>query len=181
MIFYTSDLHFYHKNVIDYCSRPFETVEQMNETIVENWNSVVSPDDTVYVLGDVFFRLSATTELFLDRMNGTKHLIVGNHDMWYIKKPRFSGLFTGMNYRLVIEDEGRMVVLSHCPLTEWEGMNEGWYHVYGHVHNNLSELAVEMSSKKNAFNAGVDVNDFTPQTLAQLIERNNANAQNNSV
>lgn len=147
----------------------------MNKAIVDNWNRVVSPDDTVYVLGDVFFRFGSETEPYLDRMNGTKHLIVGNHDMWYIKKPRFKELFTAINYRLVIEDEGRRVMLSHIPLTEWEGMNEGCYHVYGHVHNNPSELAIEMRAKKNAFNAGVDVCGFTPMTLTQLIERNNAN------
>ena len=145
----------------------------MNETIVQNWNSVVSPEDTVYVLGDVFFRFDAHSALLLDGMNGTKHLIIGNHDMWYFKKPRFKSLFAGMNYRLVIEDEGRRVVLSHIPLTEWEGMDEGSYHVYGHVHNNINEQSIAMSRMKNAFNAGVDVCDFTPQTLTQLIERNN--------
>lgn len=77
--FFTSDLHFYHANVIRYCSRPYSSVEHMNEMMILNWNSVVSPEDIVYCLGD--FSLAARpVESFTQRLNGKKILVLGNHD-----------------------------------------------------------------------------------------------------
>lgn len=92
MIFFTSDLHFWHANVIKYCNRPYASVEEMNEKLILNWNSVVSPKDTVYVLGD-FSLAIRPVETFTHRLNGIKYLVSGNHD-WghsYNKKSRGEG------------------------------------------------------------------------------------------
>ena len=92
MIYFTSDQHFYHSNVIAYCARPFASVEEMNLAIVANWNAVVRPEDTVYVLGD-FSLAIRPVELFSHLLNGTKFFIPGNHD-WchsYNKKARGQG------------------------------------------------------------------------------------------
>lgn len=71
------------------------------------------------------------------------------------------------------QNEGRTVVLFHYPIIEWDGYFSGSYHIYGHIHNNDDNQANQiMQQVKNAFNAGVDVNDFIPQTLSQLICRN---------
>lgn len=78
-IFFTSDLHFYHANIIEYCSRPYSSVEHMNEMLVKNWNDTVSPDDIVYCLGDFSLALRPV-ELYTQRLNGHKKLIPGNHD-----------------------------------------------------------------------------------------------------
>lgn len=78
-IWYTSDLHFYHTNVIRYCSRPYSSVEEMNESLVSRWNEKVLPDDVVYCLGD--FALAArAVEFYTPRLNGNKILVLGNHD-----------------------------------------------------------------------------------------------------
>lgn len=172
MIFYTADLHLSHEAIIRYCGRPFETVEEMNETIVNNWNAVVGKKDEVYVIGDVLFKLKAGSQLYLDRMNGVKHLIRGNHDKQNLKKERFAEQFASIDDYLVIDDEGRKVVLFHYPIVEWEGYFSGAYHIYGHIHNSDNEANRIMKNIPNAFNAGVDLNDFTPQTLSQLIARN---------
>ncbi len=172
MIYYTADLHLGHENVIRYCDRPFNNAEEMGEAIVSNWNSVVKEDDEVYIVGDVLFKLNSTSPLYLDRMKGIKHLIVGNHDKRNLKKERFTSLFASINDYLVINDEGRTVVLFHYPISEWDGYFANAYHIYGHIHNSNNVANKVMSRIPNAFNAGVDLNEFTPQTLSQLISRN---------
>lgn len=175
MIYYTADLHLGHEAIIRYCGRPFETVEEMGEAIVSNWNAVVGKTDDVYVVGDVLFKLKMDSPLYLDCMNGTKHLITGNHDRRNLKKERFVSLFATIDDYLLLDDEGRKVVLSHYPIVEWDGYFRGSYHIYGHIHNSNNFANQVMSKLPNAFNAGVDVNDFTPQTLSQLIARNKGN------
>jgi len=78
-IFFTSDLHFSHKNVIEYCNRPWLDTYQMNESIVEYWNKTVSTNDSIYILGD-FSLNPGTVDKYLPRLNGHKILIIGNHD-----------------------------------------------------------------------------------------------------
>ena len=89
----------------------------------------------VYVVGDVLFKLKTDSPLYLDRMNGTKHLITGNHDRRNLKKERFVSLFATIDDYLLLDDEGRKVVLSHYPIVEWDGYFRGSYHIYGHIHN----------------------------------------------
>ena len=86
MIFFTSDHHFYHTNIIKYCNRPFQSVEEMNEEMVKRWNSVVNPGDTVYYLGD-FSLAKRPVEVFVPRLNGEKHFIMGNHDVCTSSRP----------------------------------------------------------------------------------------------
>ena len=80
-VFFTSDTHFYHGNIIRFCNRPFEDVEMMNETIISNWNNTVGLDDTVFHLGDFCLGGSAEWTKILDRLNGKIYLILGNHDL----------------------------------------------------------------------------------------------------
>lgn len=76
--FVTSDLHFFHKNIIAYCQRPFADVEEMNEVIIKNWNEVVKKDDMVYVLGDFSFCSREMVKELVLKLNGRKILIAGN-------------------------------------------------------------------------------------------------------
>jgi calcineurin-like phosphoesterase family protein len=85
MTYFTSDQHFGHFNIIRLCSRPFETVEEMDEALLSKWNAKVKADDTVYILGDLFFR-AAKVEPILKALNGRKHIIVGNHDHTWMKR-----------------------------------------------------------------------------------------------
>ena len=175
MISYPADLHLSHEAIIRYCNRPFETVEEMNETIVRNWNAVVRKPDDVYIIGDVLFKLKESSTLYLDRLKQIKHLIIGNHDRQNLKKERFAQQFASIDEYLVIADQKRKVMMFHYPIIEWEGFFNGAYHIYGHIHNSNNFANQVMSRLPNAFNAGVDVNDFTPQTLSQLIAKNEGN------
>lgn len=85
MVYFTADTHFDHANIIRFCDRPFATVEEMNETLIANWNRKVRANDTVFIMGDMFFR-TTDPEPILRRLKGKKHLIVGNHDSQWMKK-----------------------------------------------------------------------------------------------
>lgn len=171
MIFYTADLHLYHWNVIRMCNRPFENLEIMHQVISENWNRVVTEKDEVYIIGDVCLNFNEQTELYLKNLHGKKHLIIGNHDRGFLKKERFRNLFESINNYLTIRDENRKVILFHYPILEWDGYFRNTYHVYGHIHNsnNFANQILTQEQFKNAFNAGVDVNNFTPKTLTEFI------------
>ena len=80
-VFFTSDTHFYHGNIIRFCNRPFKDVDMMNETIISNWNNTVGQDDIVFHLGDFCLGGSAEWTRMLDRLNGRIYLIMGNHDL----------------------------------------------------------------------------------------------------
>ena len=85
-VFFTSDTHFYHGNIIRFCNRPFKDVEVMNETIISNWNNTVGQDDTIFHLGDFCLGGSAEWTKILDRLNGKIYLIMGNHDLKNIRQ-----------------------------------------------------------------------------------------------
>ncbi|SDB39742.1 hypothetical protein SAMN02910317_01962 [Ruminococcaceae bacterium FB2012] len=120
----------------------------------------------------MIFKLKADSPIYLDRLNGIKHLIIGNHDRHNLKNDRFREQFASVDEYLVINDQERKVVMFHYPIAEWEGFFHGAYHIYGHIHNSDNTAKTVMEMIPNAFNAGVGLNDFTPQTLSQLIARN---------
>ena len=86
MVYFTSDLHLGHENVIKLCNRPFDSIEEMDAALIRNWNRKVTNGDTVYVLGDLIYKSKKPPEEYLRQLKGKKHLIVGNHDRsWYSK------------------------------------------------------------------------------------------------
>ena len=93
MIYYTADLHLGHENVIQHCSRPFATVEEMDAALIRNWNSRVHRNDTIYIVGDLFFRNRRSAEDYLGELKGRKHLVLGNHDLSWYKKGSGHGSF----------------------------------------------------------------------------------------
>ncbi|MDR3217270.1 MAG: metallophosphoesterase [Clostridiaceae bacterium] len=174
MIFYTADLHFGHENVIKYCNRPFPNIEEMNETLIKNWNSVVTTDDTVYVVGDFCYRSAFSMKPVLLRLKGTKHLIMGNHDHVWIKNIKPEDFFASVSPLTEIVDDGTTVVLCHYPMLSWNRAQHGSIHVHGHIHNSTyrdeNGNCFSILQDMYAYNAGVDVNGFLPVTLAQLKE-----------
>lgn len=166
MIYYTSDLHLFHENIIKLCRRPYTTVEEMNADIIAKWNVKVKAKDDVYVLGDMFFKYTDIQQVkdILNILNGTKHLILGNHDN-FIKSLRWQDYFKEVVSYKEINDCGKMVCMFHYPIEEWNGYFRDAYMLYGHVHNNESNLKKHMRK----FNVGVDVNDFEPKSLEELI------------
>lgn len=195
-IFFSSDSHFWHTKVIQYCDRPFASVEEMNEAMVVAWNSVVGPNDVVYYLGD--FSLSfLAVETFSFRLNGTKILIPGNHDFChsYHRKSRTPENFQVwiqkyadygwevLSEQMVLTYQGGNFNLCHHPYSDGTGADEGssvdkyvkWRPeddgtvlLCGHVH---SAWKTKRSPKGTLqINVGVDAWDFKPVSMDSIIE-----------
>ena len=173
MTYFTSDQHFGHFNIIRLCSRPFETVEEMDEALLSKWNAKVKADDTVYILGDLFFR-AAKVEPILKALNGHKHLIVGNHDHTWMKRVEASDYFASVQTLKEVEADGRVLTLCHYPMLSYPQARRG-YMVYGHIHNNVRDDYWPLIARRSRMlNAGVDVNNFEPVTFDELVENNRA-------
>jgi calcineurin-like phosphoesterase family protein len=173
LIFYTSDLHFGHENVIKYCNRPFKSTDEMDDCLIKNWNSRVTPNDTVYIVGDLIYRSKRAPDWYLRQLNGTKYMIMGNHDRPLdaedFEREKY---FAGISNYMVISDCGKRIVLFHYPICEWYGMNRGNLHIFGHVHSANSPTFKIMCQRDGAYNAGVDLNFYLPVTLDELIKNN---------
>ena len=133
-IFYIADLHFGHDNIRRLSKRPFETVAEMNEEFIKRWNSKVTDNDDIYILGDFSFKGGDPIE-YVKRLNGKKHLAVGNHDTSLIKHPEFKKYFIDKFDYKSINDNGRQVFMCHYPMVEWPGQYRECIHLFGHIHN----------------------------------------------
>jgi calcineurin-like phosphoesterase family protein len=172
MNFYIADTHFGHENIMKRCNRPFATVAEMDKTMLDNINSVVTGRDDLYILGDFchWNQKIVYPSDYLSKMNGHKHLILGNHDR-NIPHDKYAIRYLEeiVQYK-EISDNGRKVVLSHFPIAEWNGYHTGALHIHGHIHNNFDlPVFAYMRSLENCYNVGVDVIGFTPRTLNELI------------
>lgn len=159
-IFFTADMHLNHANVIDFCKRPFTSVEEMNEKLIENWNSVVTKKDCVYVLGDVAWR---NPHDLIKRLNGKKILIRGNHDNFGLTKALRYG-FSEVHEMHKIKIDGNNITMCHYPMHSWYKSHKGTYHIHGHIHEKIIPFM------HNRYNVGVDVNDYTPVSYEDLME-----------
>lgn len=175
--FYISDLHLGHKNILAFDNRPFFSLEEMTETIISNWNSVVGKNDSVYVLGDMFWN-NAEIPIVLPRLNGVKFLVKGNHDRVNEEMKKH---FIWIKDYAVIKDGSEHVVLCHYPIAHWIGADYGYIHLYGHIHNGrdtgpFDEYAQQMREHGFPYkcaNVGCMLHDYTPVTLDDLELRNN--------
>lgn len=164
MIFFTSDTHFFHKNVIEYCNRPYKSIEEMNEQLIKNWNSKITDADEVYHLGDFAFCGREKFINVLNQLRGIKYWVRGNHDKDLVKKPEVQGFFqwikplTNIRIKRVFEHEGsflefdQKIVLCHFPILSWEGMSNGSWHLHGHSHGSLPP------DRNKRMDVGVDAN-----------------------
>lgn len=134
----TSDLHFGHQNIMKFCpqarARFNNDVTYMNEQMVLEWNTLISPEDTVYILGDVAFLPGEVAARYMNRCEGNKILIEGNHDRKLLNDRRFRECFTEVHQYLRLVYEGTVVILSHYPFLEWDQMHRGSLHFHGHLH-----------------------------------------------
>ena len=171
MIFFTADTHFGHKNILKLCNRPFETIEEMNETLIENWNHRVSGMDTVYIVGDMFFRCS-DAEAILRRLKGKKRLIVRNHDSSWMNKVDLNRYFVSVDRLLEISDGKHALTLCHYPLLTWNHAKKS-YMIHGHIHADTSaDYFPLICNRSNVLNAGVDINGFMPVSFDDLVQNN---------
>lgn len=151
---------------MDFCpeSRPFTSVDDMTEKLIEGWNSVVTDKDTVYHLGDYSFGRDTSfsdAEAIFHRLNGHKHLIIGNHESYGKKLPWESQ----MHYRELRETGDNKVILMHYPLEDWNGRFHGTYHFHGHVHSSVHK---PFRYVRNRIDVGVDNIGVVPKTFLEL-------------
>ncbi len=194
-VFFTSDMHFGHENILRLDNRPFENLEEMERELIERWNRKVGKDDLVYSMGDMFWK-NVTNEIprIMKELNGKKILVVGNHDH-YLKNKSFWSYFEDVqNY---IETDVRLedgtlkrCILSHYFIPFYNGYRRGYIHLHGHSH--LSEEADEERKtveKYNAqgrtltvYNVGCMYWDYEPVTLDEmLVWKNELRLEKNSV
>ena len=171
MVYFTADIHFGHENVIKFCNRPFTSVEEMDETLIANWNSRVHGNDTVFILGDMFFRIS-DAEPVLKQLKGKKRLIIGNHDGSWMKKVDLTRYFESIDSFLETSDGQHGLTLCHYPLLSWRHQMKSFM-VHGHIHNDTAmDFWPLISVRDRVLNAGCDVNNYMPVTFDEMVFNN---------
>jgi calcineurin-like phosphoesterase family protein len=168
MIYFTADLHFAHKNVINLCNRTFETVEDMDMALIRNWNGTVRPNDEIYILGDFTMKPAEVAHARLSLLNGRKYFIRGNHDRFLNNYEEYAGDFIWVKDYYMFKYDGRKLVLFHYPIMEWDGFFRGAIHLYGHIHNSKVSAVYVKNIIGPAFNVGVDVNDYKPVSIDKI-------------
>lgn len=160
MVYFTSDTHFNHKNIIKYCNRPFNTVFEMNKAIVDRWNSKVDKKDLIYHLGDFGF---GDVENIFSKLNGRIFLCIGSHEKSAL---RIREKFEAVAESFWIVDHN--IFVAHYAHRVWSKSHYGSYHLFGHSHGGLNEWAEE---RKNCMDVGVDNNDFYPFSLNEVLDK----------
>lgn len=170
-IWFVSDLHFYHKNICKYCNRPFNTVEEMNQALIDNWNSVVKDDDTVFLLGDIGFCGYEKLKSLIQQLKGNIFVIQGNHDDDnVISKLYHDGLIINFDRLISItiigdkECPDQKLTLCHFPMMDWYEKEKGSWMIHGHCHT----LPETPSCSVKHWDVGVDKNGLTPISFEQL-------------
>lgn len=155
-----SDTHFYHERILGYCQRPFKTVEEMNEVLIKNWNSVVNEDDIVYILGDFCFGNKEMLKQIVSQLKGRKILILGNHDRLTKGAYLYAGFETVTKNPMIVDGD---FILSHHPL---QGDLGRFYNIHGHKH----KFPTEAQFSPKHFDIGVDDHNFFPHNLDTVIK-----------
>lgn len=171
---FVSDTHFYHKNIIKYCDRPFSTIEEMNQTIIDNWNSVVKEGDTVFHLGDMGFCGTQNLVFIFSQLNGEIHLIRGNHDSDKAIKTlfdndliRYCEKYTSITMVGDEEIPEQELFLCHYPMIDWNNKERGCWMIHGHNHM----LPSTPSHSPKHYDIGVDRNNYTPVNFQIIKEQ----------
>ncbi|WP_107675059.1 hypothetical protein [Agrobacterium sp. LAD9] len=167
--FYIADTHFNHGRILSMQPRPFESIEQHDEAMIERWNAVVSDDDVVYHVGDFGLGLNNPERIrsIFSRLCGRKFLVYGNHDVRRDGDlhPTLAGLEWSARPEAImfVKDEGQHIVLSHYAQRCWQGRGKGSWHFFGHAHGRLP-------AEGRSRDVGVDLPDvaFTPRTFREL-------------
>jgi calcineurin-like phosphoesterase family protein len=177
-IWFTSDLHFGHRNVIKFCSRPFADEKEMEKALINNWNNEVGDDDIVFVLGDTFwFNESRTIKKILSQLKGkTIYMIPGNHD-------EFESYHRVVDPRIVLCQDivclwvtcgnkpKREIWLSHYPMMTWPHRENGAWQLFGHIHSNPDRtegVDQDLPLHSNQQDVGCDFWGYEPVDIREL-------------
>lgn len=180
MIYFTADLHFGCKHILN-DRKQFRDIEMMDSYIISRWNEEVDDSDEIYILGDLF---DVSVDKFvnmsyLDKLNGRKHLIIGNHDLHWLDDIDIRKYFESIDWMKILEIDNKMITLCHFPMLEWidshRNTGEGSsLLLYGHTHDTMPENVYDYlkESYPYALNVGVDINNFVPVTF-EVCRKNN--------
>ena len=185
-LFFTSDTHFNHTNIMKFCNRPWTNVNDMNDELINNWNSVVNKDSTIFHLGD--FAWGNNWMPFLNKLNGKKILIIGNHDLKNKDAYAIEHGFEYVTQQLYINVEHRKIYLNHVPMLCYGGTyrkdDDKVYQLFGHVHSGPnSNTGLDYERLKMLFptqyDVGVDNNNFTPISWNEVNNKIQKQIKNN--
>lgn len=189
-LYFTSDLHLNHERIIEYCHRPFGSIEEMNKTIISNWNNKVPHGAWVFILGDFCLGNRDTYRYFLNQLSGHKILIMGNHDKdKNIPNDKFAEVIWGFLNLNVKDEKEQRITLCHYPMLSWYQSHRGAWQLFGHWHSLKVDNTVRTDHKKadaeitdyvkeeyihaenlrpTQLDVGVDAHDFTPLSYYEV-------------
>jgi len=160
--YFSSDWHLNHFNILKYDKRPFDTVDQMNASIISNYNSIVNEEDEFYFLGDFCMGDRSKAEAYLQQVNGKKYFIRGNHDQpKIIELFKKYGTYLGQKAEIIINQKS--ITLCHYSLEEWNGSRNGSWHLFGHYHGNLPDNPNCLS-----LDVGINVWNYLPVSFEEI-------------
>jgi len=159
MIWFTADEHYGHTNIIKYCNRPFSSIEEMDKTIIDNFNAKVKSGDAVYHLGDFTLKEYERAKEYMHKLNGCHFFIIGSHDKWIVEGGECRG-----TYLKEIKENGKVIVLCHYAMRVWPKSHYGSWHLYGHSHGKLLSYGL-------SYDVGVDNNNFFPVSFDEIKEK----------
>lgn len=184
MDYIISDLHINHYNIIKFCNRKFNNIKEHDDTIINNWNTVVNTNDRVFLLGDIIFTHKQDEVLsFLLSLNGRLIILLGNHDK-PLYKLFYSGKYFNRNNKIfiagqifetkvLINNKYEKVVLSHYPILSWNAKHHNRKHFYGHTHSHIPYKDLYKNYKEiSAYNVSADILKFKPRTFDEVIKIN---------
>ncbi len=171
-VWFTSDTHFGHENIIRYCNRPFLNAEEMNAELIRRWRETVPEDGIVFHLGDFAHGNARLWNDILSALTGRKYLILGNHDMKALRQG-YMGRFEHVAQQMTIRVGGQAIVLNHNPFLCYGGSYRDVWQLFGHVHSGpASHTGLDHPRLKMLFplqyDVGVDNNDFRPISFAEV-------------
>ena len=178
-VFFTSDSHYGHSRILEFCNRPFKNVEEMNYKLIENWNNKVPADGIVFHLGDFAWGGYPFWKNIREQLNGKIILIKGNHDEKNLASSAAQELFDHVSYQMKIRVEGRAVYLNHYPFLCYGGTyrdaNGLVYQAFGHVHSGPGAKGLDVDRLgvlfPTQYDVGVDNNNYEPISWAEFNEK----------
>lgn len=172
-LFFTSDNHFNHAKVIDFCSRPYNDVNEMNQSMIDNWNKIVPKNGIVFHAGD--FMMSSNIfwiKNIVSKLNGHIYLSLGNHDMGNkLYRTTFKDVFCEIDHMFYVNVNDERLdrhhinfLICHYPLFSWRS---NYYHLHGHCHSSPNEQKIPYHPMR--YDIGVDNNDYSPISYNDLL------------
>lgn len=177
-IFFTSDTHFGHINILNFCERPFKSIDEMDEAIITNWNNKVGKDDLVFHLGDFAFATNKRWQELINRLNGKIILVLGNHEIVRWPGDYTMNLFERVENQMMLKiDNKYKVYLNHYPFLCYAGTyrnpEDCTIQLHGHVHERIGDTGKDKDRLKYRFpqqyDVGVDNNNFTPISWEEIL------------